>query len=81
MRQDRFPPFGFEFSEFGLWELSLVPFWAFRTLVENRFWRRGSQKMRQDRFPPFGFVSAEFGRRKLNLVSFWAFEILVERRF
>ena len=44
MRQVRFPPFGFEFSEFGLWEPFKTPFWAFFDFREKSVFEIRVQK-------------------------------------
>ena len=46
MRVGQFPPFGFVWREFGLWEALFVPFWAFSDF------RRSSQEDAQGSISP-----------------------------
>ena len=78
MRQVRFPPFGFGFSEFGLQDPVLALFLAFFDFQQKGFRGGPSRKMRQVRFPPFGFGFSEFGLGELlktPVLAFFDFRI------
>ena len=73
MRQVRFPPFGFEFSEFGLRELLKNPFLAFLDFQENHFGDKGSERCARLGFPPLGSNFRSSGSGSLFWSCVWRF--------
>ena len=82
MRQGRFPPFGFEKSEFGFGEPFKTSFWTFFDFSEkNRFWVEGPERCARSGFPPSGSNFRSLGSGSYFWPCFWHFSISEKNRF